>query len=572
MLYSLEPSKIEWKQAFKLNSALDNGLAKLEAYLGVRQAENGGPVVQNLLLEDPEFINVFERVCRTGKVETFDLSSRPTIAETIMEEVPEPRGFGDQPRLAALLPIESITRKGVNAVLIVGTNTRRPYDADFEFFMRDLGRSVSSMLAALILTNEQKRRVAGALQAEKRAVSMLEASPVGSCLIRRDGVILYVNSSWHTITGYTYDNNPFGWLEMMTDASALKAQRAFTNVVERGQEVTVELALKKPWSYTDSNTGETVTGQTYILVSALLQRLGDEDYVISVVTDISYQKWMESLQDQRRQQALEMKRAQENFMDVTSHEMRNPLSAIFQCADAIINSLSAFQQQVKSEMPELTPVASRDSQQAQTTSYVGSLEPKVAEAIAHAVENAGTIALCAQHQRRIVDDVLVLSKVDARLIEIHPVEVQPRVLLENAIKMFAAELAANKARMTLEIEQSFIDLQVDWVKLDPGRLLQILINLCTNAIKFTMDSQIRKISIQVGASTTIPTHSSRGVRYLHGVNEEAFEDPTTHAEWGDGEVLYLSFQVTDTGQGMTPDEMKLLFQRASFHTFRSFLH
>ena len=117
----------------------------------------------------------------------------------------------------------------------------------------------------------------------------------------------------------------------------------------------------------------------------------------------------------------------------------------------------------------------------------------------------------------------MLSKVDAHLIEIHPIEVQPRTLIENAIKMFAAELAANKAKMTLEIEQSFHDLAVRWVKLDPGRLLQILINLCTNAIKFTMDSHIRKITITIGASSVIPTHSTRGVRYLHGVGEESFE-------------------------------------------------
>jgi len=247
-------------------------------------------------------------------------------------------------------------------------------------------------------------------------------------------------------------------------------------------------------------------------------------------------------------------------MDMTSHEMRNPLSAIFQCADAIVNSLSQFQQS-SSTMSELSPVSSQESSQHRTSTGIPGVDPALAEAIADAISNAGTIGLCAQHQRRIVDDVLVLSKVDAHLIEIHPIEVQPRTLIENAIKMFAAELAANKAKMTLEIEQSFHDLAVRWVKLDPGRLLQILINLCTNAIKFTMDSHIRKITITIGASSVIPTHSTRGVRYLHGVGEESFEDPTTNPEWGTGEVLYLSFQVTDTGQGMTQDEMKILFQR-----------
>jgi len=73
----------------------------------------------------------------------------------------------------------------------------------------------------------------------------------------------------------------------------------------------------------------------------------------------------------------------------------------------------------------------------------------------------------------------VLSKVDANLIEIHPVDVQPRVLIENAIKMFAAELAANQAIMTLKIEPSFELNAVDWVKLDPGRVLQVAIQYST---------------------------------------------------------------------------------------------
>jgi signal transduction histidine kinase len=164
---------------------------------------------------------------------------------------------------------------------------------------------------------------------------------------------------------------------------------------------------------------------------------------------------------------------------------------------------------------------------------------------------------------RIVDDVLVLSKVDANLIEIHPIDVQPRVLVENTVKMFAAELVANKAQMTVTIEPSFTELQIDWVKLDPGRLLQVLINLCTNSIKFTMESVVRNIQIIVGASTELPQQSSHGVSYFHQATDQVFADPTTKSEWGDGEPLYLVFQVQDTGRGMSSEEIKLLFQRFS---------
>jgi signal transduction histidine kinase len=215
-----------------------------------------------------------------------------------------------------------------------------------------------------------------------------------------------------------------------------------------------------------------------------------------------------------------------------------------------------------------------------------------------AIEAAKVVTLCAQHQKvrhrtvqleaepetnffqRIVDDVLVLSKVDANLVEIHPIDVQPQVLVPTMVKMFTAELLANNSCMSFEFERSLKDLCIDWVRMDSSRLLQVLINLCTNAVrlvgnllelklaysqqvKFTAESEIREILITLGASTTPPSDSTYGVQYVHHQSDEAIIDPTTKHEWGQGETIYLQFQVTDTGRGMTQEELKPLFQRFS---------
>lgn len=44
------------------------------------------------------------------------------------------------------------------------------------------------------------------------------------------------------------------------------------------------------------------------------------------ITDISRIKWAENLQSRRLHEAEETRRAQNSFIDITSHEMRNPLS------------------------------------------------------------------------------------------------------------------------------------------------------------------------------------------------------------------------------------------------------
>lgn len=64
--------------------------------------------------------------------------------------------------------------------------------------------------------------------------------------------------------------------------------------------------------------------------------------IIGCITEISQQKWGEQLQAVQATRAKESKRQLENFIDTTSHEMRNPLSAIVQCADGIISSHKAL--------------------------------------------------------------------------------------------------------------------------------------------------------------------------------------------------------------------------------------
>jgi hypothetical protein len=49
---------------------------------------------------------------------------------------------------------------------------------------------------------------------------------------------------------------------------------------------------------------------------------------------------------------------------------------------------------------------------------------------------AQTIILCGQHQKMIIDDILMLSKFDSELPLIILVESQPVSVIENALRMF----------------------------------------------------------------------------------------------------------------------------------------
>jgi signal transduction histidine kinase len=66
---------------------------------------------------------------------------------------------------------------------------------------------------------------------------------------------------------------------------------------------------------------------------------------------------------------------------------------------------------------------------------------------------------------------------------VSPVEIQPVEEVRRALRLFDGELQQAAIDLHYDVGQSYQDLQVDWVLLDPTRLLQILINLLTNAIK-----------------------------------------------------------------------------------------
>jgi signal transduction histidine kinase len=121
-----------------------------------------------------------------------------------------------------------------------------------------------------------------------------------------------------------------------------------------------------------------------------------------------------------------------------------------QCADAILTSYPSSD----GDFPVPSP-----------TTYASLLD--------QTLDAAQTIAQCAQHMKRIVDDILTISKLDSGLLVITPVDAEPKSVASHAVKMFEGEAKAADVDMTFHVDQSYHDLKVGWVSLDPTRLLQV---------------------------------------------------------------------------------------------------
>lgn len=467
------------------------------------------------------------------------------------------RAYGDECTSAILCAVGPTNRDNILGFILIGISPRRAYDQDYAQFIQLLTRQMGTSLASMVLIEDELRRsrIAAELAAqdrmrlsqklnettekardiENRFRNMADLAPVSMFHLDELGNVLYANENWFKLTQHPRDAfYPLSWYEVIHEDDHPLMDQQWAKLGS-GETVEFELRLKKPFDSGEEVDGERVHGFTWIIAAAYPEKRPDGTVkgILGCLTDISRQKWAEGFQERRSKQALELKRQQEAFMDITSHEARNPLSAIIMCAESLATTFNELRLVGKD------PIAvSKDTLESQ-------------------MESAEIIMACAQHQKRIIDDVLTLSKIDSGLLLVTPVEVQPAQAIAQSLKMFDSELQKADIELTYTVDESYRDLDIHWVRLDPSRLLQVLINLLTNAIKFTSTQPIRRISVTLGASSEQPSGAMQGVKYLSHER-----DPTSSPSSNNQRApVYLSLSVTDTGRGLSNDEMALLFQR-----------
>ena len=154
------------------------------------------------------------------------------------------------------------------------------------------------------------------------------------------------------------------------------------------------------------------------------------------------------IEDKSRQLAL----ASENksqFVSSMSHELRTPLNAIIGLTEMMVTNAARF-----------------GTEKAQ--------EPL------QRVNRAGT------HLLGLINQVLDLSKIEAGKFELNPQTVQLAPLIEEVIGTARQLAEQNKNRLILDAQENLGALTID-----PLRLRQILLNLLSNACKFTKEGEVK---------------------------------------------------------------------------------
>jgi len=133
------------------------------------------------------------------------------------------------------------------------------------------------------------------------------------------------------------------------------------------------------------------------------------------------------------------------------------------------------------------------------------------------------IQMSGQHLLGIINDILDFSKIEAGKLSVENIDFDLEKVLENVSNLISEKSSAKGLELIFDIEPS-VSTQL---KGDPLRLGQILINFCNNAVKFTETGEI-VVKARV---------------------QEKNED---------GQLV--CFSVSDTGMGLTEEQMGRLFQ------------
>jgi signal transduction histidine kinase len=208
-----------------------------------------------------------------------------------------------------------------------------------------------------------------------------------------------------------------------------------------------------------------------------------EGGIVIIYSDITERKSNEEALKVARDHAEAMSRTKSSFLANMSHELRTPLNAIIGLTEMMVKNAARF-----------------GTEKAQ--------EPL------QRVNRAGT------HLLGLINQVLDLSKIEAGKLEFNPQTVQLAPLIKDVISTAEQLAEQNKNRLVVDAQKNLGELTVD-----PMRLRQILLNLLSNACKFTKAGEVKLAARKVSNGSD-----------------------------------FVEFAVSDTGIGMTAEQQAKLFE------------
>ena len=164
----------------------------------------------------------------------------------------------------------------------------------------------------------------------------------------------------------------------------------------------------------------------------------------------------------------------------------------------------------------------------------------------------GTIHRCGEHLLMLINDILDLSKIEARRMELYLNNFQLRDFLEGIVAICRIRAEQKGTLLTYRVLSPLPKL----IRADEKRLRQVLINLLSNAVKFTENGEVTfKVGYLDSFEYSALTQNSKPLRGASPYSEKVPNTDALHTQ----NSSKLRFQVEDTGVGITQEHLQEIF-------------
>ena len=354
----------------------------------------------------------------------------------------------------------------------------------------DLERSRKAAINLLMDANEQRQRAENALkQLEKSHAEILklsqavEQSLAAVVITNIQGEVEYVNQTFVEFTGYKKDEIKGQKLNILRSSETSEDfYEELWNTIKNGNS----------WKGEFHNRHK--SGMLYwesAVISPIFNEKNEVVNFVKVAQDITDRKLLEKELIDARDKANLATRAKSEFLANMSHEIRTPMNAILGFADLLSYSLT---------------------------------DPK-------SIDYVESLKISGKNLLNLINDILDLSKVEAGMLKINKDFVSFRQLIREINQIFYLKATEKGLKLNLTIGEDF----PEFLYTDETRMRQILLNLVSNALKYT-----EKGEVTLYANATVPRHPST--------------DDTIQ------EQLDITITVKDTGIGISESFQEVLFE------------
>ncbi|WP_342647043.1 PAS domain S-box protein [Mucilaginibacter sp. CSA2-8R] len=321
----------------------------------------------------------------------------------------------------------------------------KPYEVEIQIYKKD-GTPAWVFLSNSPFFNdggELERQVTVCVDIDERKkaenqltmLSLVASSTVSGVVINNnEGKVEWVNTAFENITGFSLNE-----VKNQHLGDALKGELTDFGIIER----TRELSKNKQSFEVDVLAYRKDRQPIWLTVinSVILDDSGAVSKYIEVIIDITARKNAELELVAAKEEALQLSRAKDMFISVMSHEIRTPLNAVI----------------------GMSHLLSQDNVDESQT------------------ENLKILKFSAENLMTLINDVLDFTKIETGNIELEKAKVDLRDLVHSVVSSMQFKAADHHIYFREDIAADVPDCILG----DRTRLVQILLNLAGNAVKFT---------------------------------------------------------------------------------------